>query len=172
MAIPLIGWSQQAAGQAAGQVVEQGRSTFAAMLNAARGANPSGPTTAPDASAPTDGGTPVDPTERARTAQGLLTELEAKLRHILRAAGIDTSHAIRLEMDPEGQVRVASDHPDRLKIEKIFGENPELVAQFAELASAYEDLDATADHAPDENMWNDQRFALTLDNGRLLPSLG
>ena len=69
------------------------------------------------------------------------TALEAfqdALHKGLRDAGIDTLDDLALQLDEQGRIVVAEDHPDRAAIEKFFRDHPEWVEQFERLA----------DHAP------------------------
>ncbi len=69
------------------------------------------------------------------------TALEAfqdALHKGLRDAGIDTLDDLALQLDEQGRIVVAEDHPDRAAIEQFFREHPEWVEQFERLA----------DHAP------------------------
>lgn len=61
--------------------------------------------------------------------------LGSKITGLLANSGVDTSQPIDLTLDYQGQIRVANDHPDKEKIEKILAENPEVRNKFAQLTA-------------------------------------
>jgi hypothetical protein len=72
--------------------------------------------------------------------------LGSEINSLLAAQGVDTSQPIDLTMDSEGKIRVANDHPDKEKIEKILAENPEIRNKFAQVSAVGHLLEAVEEH--------------------------
>ncbi len=87
------------------------------------------------ASAPSglDRGTSIDAIRvENRTA---MADFEMRLRRLLRERGIDVGEGVVLEVNRQGDVKVAGDHPQHQAIEELFRENPELRSLFVQLDS-------------------------------------
>ncbi|HUG69717.1 MAG TPA: hypothetical protein VMM76_18340 [Pirellulaceae bacterium] len=85
----------------------------------------------------------VEATESS-TLQQDFADLADRLRERFTQFGIDLSTPLRLKHDGRDRVVVDGDHPDRVLIESIFGNDEELTNLFAAVAaSANEGDDAT-----------------------------
>jgi len=62
------------------------------------------------------------------------TALKEDLDVLFERAGIDTSAEINLTTGYDGSVLVSGDNPDKVKIEKLFADNPELANRFREVS--------------------------------------
>lgn len=81
---------------------------------------------------------------KANTLQQDIVELTDRLRERFAQLGIDLTTPLRLKQDGRDGVVVDGEHPDRVLIESIFGNDEELTSQFnAVAASATEGSDAT-----------------------------
>ena len=71
----------------------------------------------------------------------LLPDLAKNLKQRLSAAGVDLSQAITLKVDDYGEVVLDGEHIDRMHIEQLLAEDPQLRSDFLEVAAA-----ATQEH--------------------------
>ena len=69
--------------------------------------------------------------------------------------GVDTSQEIELECDEYGNVKVANDHPDKEKIEKIFQDNPELANLYRAISATQSIIYAFEESAGFREMYAD-----------------
>jgi hypothetical protein len=72
--------------------------------------------------------------------------LGSEINSLLFAHGVDTSQPIDLTTDYNGQIRVANDHSDKEKIEKILAENPEIRNKYAKVSSMGSFIKAAEQH--------------------------
>jgi hypothetical protein len=68
--------------------------------------------------------------------QETLARLSEEVGKLFTAAGIDTSQEVVLQLGPQGQVRVANDHPDKAVIESLLASTPALTSDFRQVATA------------------------------------
>jgi hypothetical protein len=67
---------------------------------------------------------------------GALEAFQDAVHKGLRDEGLDALEDFVLQVDEQGRIVVAENHPDRAAIEKFFREHPELVKQFEQLVAA------------------------------------
>jgi hypothetical protein len=80
----------------------------------------------------------VEATESS-TLQQDFVDLADRLRERFTQFGIDLSTPLRLKQDGRDRVVVDGDHPDRVLIESIFGNDEELTNLFAAVAASAND---------------------------------
>ncbi len=71
---------------------------------------------------------------RSRTEQ-LQQRFQSSIRELLEAQGIDLGAGVQLQLDADGEIRVANDHPDKLFIESAIKNDPALANQFRKIAA-------------------------------------
>lgn len=91
-----------------------------------------------------DGAISLD--EMTTRLEEITADLQTTLGNRFRAAGIDTSQPIDLEVDATGAVRVANDHPDKDKIEAMFADDPDLANAFRGVLALQETVSAAERH--------------------------
>lgn len=72
--------------------------------------------------------------------------LQTTLGNRFRAAGVDTSRSLDLDVDAAGAVRVTNDHPDKDKIEAMFADDQALADQFREVLALQQLVSAGQQH--------------------------
>ena len=82
------------------------------------------------------------PDDLRRQADAILERFRRLVNQRFAQAGIDTLRPIQLEVDPTGGVRVIGDHPDTLRIDQLFAEDPDLISLLNDLASTVQLLRA------------------------------
>lgn len=81
----------------------------------------------------------------SNTLQQNIAELADRLRERFTQLGIDLSTPLRLKQDGRDRVVVDGDHPDRVLIESIFGNDEELMDLFKGVAQSATDLEEPSD---------------------------
>jgi hypothetical protein len=71
-----------------------------------------------------------------------LADVQSKLGKLFEEKGIDTSKAIKLRVDADGQVIVANDNPQKAQIEQLFKDDPSLRDEFVQFTAMSEFLAA------------------------------
>jgi hypothetical protein len=64
--------------------------------------------------------------------------VKAKLDKLFKENGIDTSKEIKLQVGADGNVIVASDHPQKAEIEQLFKDNPDLRDEYVKFTALSE----------------------------------
>jgi len=85
-----------------------------------------------------------------------LAEFQQQLQRRLAEAGLDTSLRFQLQSDGQGRIRVAEEHPNRLRLEQAINDDPQLSAAFHAISATYA-LVAAAQHYRQisERAWTD-----------------
>lgn len=109
-----------------------------------------------------DGAVAVEATESS-TLQQDFADLADRLRERFTQLGIDLSTPLRLKHDGRDRVVVDGDHPDRVLIESIFGNDEELTNLFAAVAASAKD----ADDATDSVITKEFRLVLSQTDARI-----
>jgi hypothetical protein len=65
----------------------------------------------------------------------LFDALGSKIIGLLASYGVDASKPIDLTVDSQGMIRVANDHPNKERIEKMFEENPEVRDEYIKISA-------------------------------------
>jgi hypothetical protein len=123
-------------GSAAAGAVRAGSGSFAAMFENARNSTSAAVNSARSA---------IGSTELTRKAEATFSEFKRNMTQLLSDAGVDDSFELSLSSDGMGGISVNADHPDKEKIEQLLRENPDLVANFAELVAAYQEVRSSSD---------------------------
>ena len=92
-----------------------------------------------------------------------VAELANRLRERFAQLGVDLTTPLRLKRDGRDRVVVDGDHPDRVLIEGIFGNDQELTKLFAAVAAAAHDGAAAAD----SGITTEFRFVVTHTDARI-----
>jgi len=87
----------------------------------------------------TESGAAITLNELMKFANKKLDEFDKQFKELLEANGIDTSKPITLAHESgSGKLKVANNHPDAEKIEKLLAENPELCNAYTAATNALE----------------------------------
>ncbi len=65
----------------------------------------------------------------------LKQQFHSSFRSLLNEQGIDLGAGVNLQVDAQGEIRVANDHPDKAFIEAALKNNPDLENQFKQIAA-------------------------------------
>ena len=105
-------------------------------------------------------------------ADSLRNKFERKLQQALLDAGVDVGSEVRLRINPgDGVVEVMDDHPQRVAIEALFANDPNLSSDFRQLVAMNQLLQAADAHrdfaqAYEDNPWQAVSTYRHLFNGQ------
>lgn len=100
-------------------------------------------------------------TKESSTLAADIAELADRLRERFAQLGIDLTTPLRLKQDGRDRVVVDGEHPDRVLIESIFGNDEELTKLFATVAESATE----AGDAADTGITREFRFVLGQSDG-------